>query len=74
MRKIINFILVLLIIWVALLYPFRLAWFEGVLQIPEDLHAVFLVFVLWISDLFLGHRTSSGQNVLQAKRRVVQES
>ncbi|MFS0871815.1 hypothetical protein [Paenibacillus xylanilyticus] len=62
MRKIINFILVLLIIWVALLYPFRLAWFEGVLQIPEDLHDVFLLF------LFFGYLIcSSGMGLLLGK-------
>jgi len=61
-RKSINFILALLIIWVALLYPFRSAWFEGVHAIPEDLHDVYLIF------LFFGYLIcSAGTGLLLGK-------
>lgn len=62
MLKIINFLLLLLIIWVAILYPFRFAWFEGLKQIPEDLHGVYLLF------LFFGYLIcSSGMGLIVGK-------
>ncbi|SEB23765.1 hypothetical protein SAMN03159332_4915 [Paenibacillus sp. 276b] len=62
MRKIINYILILLIIWVALLYPIRSAWFEGVNQISEDLHGIYLLF------LFFGYLIcSSGMGLMLYK-------
>ncbi|WP_145326106.1 hypothetical protein [Paenibacillus xylanexedens] len=62
MLKIINFLLFLLIIWVALLYPFRSAWFEGLKQIPADLHGVYLLF------LFFGYLIcSSGMGLIVGK-------
>lgn len=45
--KIINFLLFLLIIWVVIFYPFRFAWFEGLKQIPPDLHGVYLLFLFF---------------------------
>ncbi|PRA07542.1 hypothetical protein CQ043_09140 [Paenibacillus sp. MYb63] len=47
MLKIINFLLFLLIIWVVIFYPFRFVWFEGVKQIPADLHGVYLLFLFF---------------------------
>lgn len=62
MLKIINFLLFLLIIWVLILYPFRLAWFEGLKQIPADLHGVYLLF------LFFGYLIcSSGMGLIVGK-------
>jgi len=60
--KIINFLLFLLITWVVILYPFRLAWFEGLNQIPADLHGVYLLF------LFFGYLIcSTGMGLIVGK-------
>ncbi|SEK60045.1 hypothetical protein SAMN05518856_103154 [Paenibacillus sp. OK003] len=62
MRKKINYVLLLLIIWVALLYPFRSAWFVGANQMAEDLHGVYLLF------LFFGYLIcSSGMGIILGK-------